>query len=471
MTVESSHCGTGILAAGRSGQIPLGIPAAPLHSKQLLRMRLYAGMVLLDGVAIAAAFAVANLIRFGDMAAKNGIGLLALLLPIYLAIAVTNGAYGLQALKEPRHGIRKALLALLVAAATLIGCFFYLKVSGAFSRQVFAVGVILSAVLITYGRRLYIAAVALLTDGRLSNEVLLIDGAPVRPSTGELVLIADGGHSAGSDPIALDRIGTFLRHVDRVIVAARADRRASWVAALKGVGIDVEVLAPELDLLGVADLRRYDGHSTLLVGSKPLGIAASVQKRALDVAVSSAGLLVLAPLLVAIAAAVKLDGGGPIFFRQPRVGEGNRIFRIFKFRTMRSERQDPNGDRSAGRDDDRITRVGGILRRTSLDELPQLINVLLGDMSVVGPRPHALGSKAEEALFWEIDGRYWERHGIRPGITGLAQVRGFRGATETRADVRNRLQSDLEYLVGWSIWRDLAIMLRTVRVLAHPNAF
>jgi lipopolysaccharide/colanic/teichoic acid biosynthesis glycosyltransferase len=106
-----------------------------------------------------------------------------------------------------------------------------------------------------------------------------------------------------------------------------------------------------------------------------------------------------------------------------------------------------------------------------VDELPQLINVLLGSMSIVGPRPHALGSLAGDQLFWHVDERYWQRHALKPGITGLAQVRGHRGATHTREHLTSRLQADLEYMTGWSLWRDISIVLRTAKVLVHPDAY
>ena len=130
-----------------------------------------------------------------------------------------------------------------------------------------------------------------------------------------------------------------------------------------------------------------------------------------------------------------------------------------------------SGARSTGRHDDRVTRVGRFIRAHSLDELPQLFNVLRGEMSIVGPRPHALGSRAEDKLFWDIDTSYWHRHAVKPGLTGLAQVRGYRGATETVSDLSNRLQADLEYLSGWSLWRDIAIIFATFRVLIHRNAY
>ncbi|NCU10859.1 MAG: sugar transferase, partial [Sphingomonadaceae bacterium] len=130
-----------------------------------------------------------------------------------------------------------------------------------------------------------------------------------------------------------------------------------------------------------------------------------------------------------------------------------------------------DGKVSASREDNRITRIGRLIRRTSIDELPQIFNVLKGDMSIVGPRPHALGSQAGQKLFWEVDDRYWTRHALKPGLTGLAQVRGFRGATDREADLANRLDSDLEYLGSWSLWHDMRIVLETLRVLVHARAF
>ncbi len=156
---------------------------------------------------------------------------------------------------------------------------------------------------------------------------------------------------------------------------------------------------------------------------------------------------------------------------QRRLGRGNRFFNMYKFRSMRKAEADRDGNRSTGREDDRVTRVGRIIRRTSIDELPQLVNVLLGDMSLVGPRPHAIGSQAGNKLFWEVDERYWQRHSLKPGMSGLAQIRGLRGATEHESDLASRLQADLEYLEGWTIWRDVRIVLLTLRVLVHREAY
>ncbi|MBL0915539.1 MAG: sugar transferase, partial [Sphingopyxis sp.] len=187
--------------------------------------------------------------------------------------------------------------------------------------------------------------------------------------------------------------------------------------------------------------------------------------------VAGLALVILSPILLIVAVAIKLESPGPVIFRQMRVGQGNRQFRIFKFRSMRVENSDAEGRQSTGRVDDRITRVGQIIRRTSIDELPQLLNVIRGEMSMVGPRPHALGSTAGDALFWHASQKYWLRHALKPGITGLAQIRGFRGATEHVDDLARRVRCDLEYLSNWSLWFDVMIMLKTVRVVMHKNAY
>lgn len=209
----------------------------------------------------------------------------------------------------------------------------------------------------------------------------------------------------------------------------------------------------------------------MVVAEGPLGKFESALKRAFDLMVSIGAITLLAPVMIPVALAIKLTSPGPVLFIQTRIGQGNRLFKMYKFRSMRLDQTDQGGNRSASRDDDRITPIGRVIRMTSIDELPQLLNVLKGEMSIVGPRPHALGSRAEDKLFWEVDGRYWHRHAAKPGLTGLAQIRGFRGATERTSDLTNRLQADLEYLHNWSIWRDLYIILQTVRVLVHRNAY
>ena len=182
--------------------------------------------------------------------------------------------------------------------------------------------------------------------------------------------------------------------------------------------------------------------------------------------------LLISPLLLLIALGIKLDSRGPVFFRQQRRGYNNEIIEVLKFRTMYVESTDHHGDQLTQRNDPRVTRFGGFLRRWSLDELPQFLNVLRGDMSIVGPRPHALQSKAGSVYYQDAVPLYDARHRVKPGITGLAQVRGWRGPTETVTQIRKRVEHDLYYIEHWSLWLDLKIIFLTAfKGLRSENAF
>ncbi|MTI07203.1 sugar transferase [Roseibium denhamense] len=185
-------------------------------------------------------------------------------------------------------------------------------------------------------------------------------------------------------------------------------------------------------------------------------------KRLVDIAGAGFGLVLLAPLLIGIAAAIKLTSPGPVFFRQSRYGLNGMRFTIFKFRTMHVDQCDAAGVKQACANDPRITGIGKFLRRSNFDELPQLLNVLKGDMSLVGPRPHVPGMYAAGVPYEEFDKRYMERHQVRPGITGLAQVNGFRGETRDEHAARMRLEHDLDYIEKQSVQLDLKIIASTI---------
>ncbi|CUW90700.1 sugar transferase [Rhizobium pusense] len=185
-------------------------------------------------------------------------------------------------------------------------------------------------------------------------------------------------------------------------------------------------------------------------------------KRTMDIAGASIALVALAPVLLTVAALVKLDSRGPVLFSQVRWGMNGRKIRVYKFRSMRTDMCDATGVAQTVKDDPRITRIGAILRRTNIDELPQLINVLKGDMSLVGPRCHAIGMLAAGRLYEELVPHYHLRHRMRPGITGLAQMRGLRGPTDRSDKARARIVSDLYYVENFSVWLDVRIMVGTV---------
>jgi polysaccharide biosynthesis protein PslA len=195
-------------------------------------------------------------------------------------------------------------------------------------------------------------------------------------------------------------------------------------------------------------------------------------KRLVDIAFALSALVVIAVPALFIMLAIRLESRGPVLFRQQRIGLRGWQFTALKLRTMFVQHDGIGTLRQATRDDPRVTRVGRWLRRFSIDELPQLINILRGDMSVVGPRPHAPGTKAGGHLFEEVTQCYGTRHCVKPGLTGLAQVRGWRGETDTEEKLLHRIDCDFEYIAHWSLGLDLAIIWRTARsVWRTGNAY
>jgi polysaccharide biosynthesis protein PslA len=185
-------------------------------------------------------------------------------------------------------------------------------------------------------------------------------------------------------------------------------------------------------------------------------------KRAQDVVIGSIGLVCAAPILALIAVAIRLDSPGPVFFRQRRHGFNNEEIVVWKFRTMRHEAADARAERQVTANDDRVTRVGRILRSTSLDEVPQLFNVIAGEMSLVGPRPHAIGMKTGEVESAQLVAEYAHRHRIKPGMTGWAAIHGSRGPLHEPHEVTQRVAYDVEYIERQSFWLDLTIMAKTI---------
>ena len=215
-------------------------------------------------------------------------------------------------------------------------------------------------------------------------------------------------------------------------------------------------------------VREIAGIPVLTLSETPLTGTHLLAKTIEDFVLALLILILISPVLLIVAIAVKLDSPGPIFFRQNRAGWNGKIFRIWKFRSMYVHQPEQGKLKQATKDDPRITRVGAFIRKTSLDELPQVFNVLTGDMSLVGPRPHAIQHDEE---YSRRIADYFARHNIKPGITGLAQVRGLRGETSEIHLMAQRIESDIEYINNWSVWLDLSILMRTLGALSGKNAY
>jgi Undecaprenyl-phosphate glucose phosphotransferase len=240
------------------------------------------------------------------------------------------------------------------------------------------------------------------------------------------------------------------------------------------------VLPVDIRLSAHSNQLRFRPRSYSFIGSvpmldlldKPINDWDSVAKRAFDIVFSLIGLVVFSPVMLATAIAIKLDSKGPVIFRQKRHGFNNEIIEVYKFRSMYVDHADAAARKLVTKDDPRVTRVGRIIRKTSIDELPQFFNALKGNLSLVGPRPHAPHAKARNGLYHEVVDGYFARHRVKPGVTGWAQINGWRGETDTDEKIKHRTEFDLYYIENWSLWFDLKILLLTpVRLLNTENAY
>jgi Undecaprenyl-phosphate glucose phosphotransferase len=256
-----------------------------------------------------------------------------------------------------------------------------------------------------------------------------------------------------------------LHRIDAIVIAlppTETQQIKEIIAKVRSCLADVFIVSDLCRLyLGATSPDQQDV-SLLPVSERPLRDWHLIQKAVFDRVVAAILLVLLMPLLSVVAAMIRIEGPGPILFRQMRMGLNNNLFRIYKFRTMHTHMTDRLSFRQTSRSDPRVTKVGRVIRRLSIDELPQLLNVLLGDMSLVGPRPHAPGTRLGDRKVDLIVATYAQRHRVKPGITGLAQVSGYRGEMTTEEQVIERIRYDLAYIENWSIWLDIKIMFWTV---------
>jgi putative colanic acid biosynthesis UDP-glucose lipid carrier transferase len=293
---------------------------------------------------------------------------------------------------------------------------------------------------------------------RVVGQILVGEGQPSVPLVGRLY-----PNAVSQTPVSYP-----IQGIDRIIILRDGlddAQLGSITKQLEALHLPVHVL---MDLPGVSGASGALDNVGWVLRERPMTPTAMIAKRALDLLVCCLALLFLAPLMLLVGLLVRLDSPGPALFRQTRLGRSNQPFTVYKFRTMRVDAHATDGSVQAVRGDVRVTRVGAFLRKTSIDELPQLLNVLNGTMSLVGPRPHPTELNKK---FMPLIDSYAARHRIAPGITGWAQVNGFRGETRTVEQMQRRVELDLEYIRDRSVAFDLWILLRTVvSVFAHRNA-
>ncbi len=446
-------------------------PAAGFHAREK-RAALYALSIVLDCIALVVGYLIAQQIRGAEWLDAGGTSIIVIALPIFLMLSIAREVQSVEALESRTVGVRRALAALVGAAFAIIAISFVLKFEE-ISRLGFATTFAAAGIMILANKLIIDFIFHRWMEGSATANLLLLDGLSARPAPHmDVVDLEEIDLRLNLDsPAVMDALSRIIAPYDRVVVACQFEERALWATYLKGHDVGGEILLDRDILQGAVAIAQHGDLDTLVLSRGPLNLANRFQKRSLDLILGLVALFFLAPLMALTAIAIKLESPGPVLFRQVRVGQGNRQFMMYKFRSMRVDATDSDGKQSTQRADPRITRVGNFIRRTSIDELPQLFNVLRGSMSIVGPRPHALGSLAGDSLFWETSAHYWVRHALKPGITGLAQIRGYRGATATVDDLNKRVRADLEYVSNWSMANDFLIILRTFRVMVHKNAF
>ncbi len=429
--------------------------------------------------------------EFASLDGALGIGLISAAL--FVLSARMGGLYRLQALLAPVPNLTRIAVMLTVSQLAVMCILFLLKIGAEYSRGAMIVFAALAFSLAPTGRLLVGAAArsGVRRGAVRGRRVVTVGDAVELESLGEfdflqfgndeIARIALRGGSGANDGRLSER---DRARIAQAIEASRQlqalefalimpwsrDKEVSEVCSLLRVSPLPVRLYPDEKIRGILRRQKKRGlghHFSVTIQREPLSRNERALKRALDVVVAVAALLALAPIFPLILMAIKLDSPGPVIFRQRRCGFDNREFVMFKFRTM-TVLEDSGPIVQAKRADDRVTRVGKILRRTSIDELPQLLNVIRGDMSLVGPRPHAIAHDDEYKA--RID-NYALRHHVKPGLTGAAQVEGLRGETRRLSQMEQRVERDLWYINNWSLTLDLKIMVMTCVALLRFDAY
>ena len=423
--------------------------------------------------------------------------------PIFTALAASalfhqSGLYSIQSLTGAFKCLPRVLLAWTAAVGGLVACVFFLKIGPEFSRGWLLLWHVAGcAALIVARASVASSARRALKDGRLVRRAVIYGGGAISER-----LLRDLNADPASDiricGVFDDRGGTrmtrsiagfpCLGNSSDLLQFSREQKVDLLIMALpmmaelrlKVLLAKLCVLPLDIRLVGRASEVRLRPRAYSYIGSvpfldlhdKPIAGWSNVAKSVFDKTIATLAVIALSPLMAAVAIAIKLDSKGPVLFRQKRYGFNNELIEVFKFRSMYTGDSDATANRLVTKSDPRVTKIGRILRKSSLDELPQLFNVLAGTLSLVGPRPHAVQAKAADALYPDVVDGYFGRHKVKPGITGWAQINGWRGETDTEEKILKRVEFDMDYIENWSLAFDLYILARTpLALLNTKNAY
>jgi polysaccharide biosynthesis protein PslA len=469
---------------------------SPLENTVPMRLRSAVPLAALGGAAMAVDLAAACLISWIGLAATGGARWSApfsavlpfLLLPAFAVWGLkVSEAYGAPFGRRVLDQLARVALGAGAALAGLTGA------------VMLATSVTAVAPLLTTAAALWLTLIALhahgaalarglVRAGRLSENVIIVGATDnarrliiENAATRELNIVGVFDDRLSRTPIDLASVPVLgrlddllnwehLPEIDRIIVTVSPEARVRVKSLIERLRILPQRVVILLDYDGLGpdakSLAQIAHSAAAYVSGAPRDLRRAVVKRLTDIGFAIGLALVFSPVLLATALAIRLDSPGPIFFRQRRHGFNNQVIRVWKFRSMRDDKAaETCMQAQTTANDPRVTRVGCFIRSTSLDELPQLLNVLKGEMSIVGPRPHAIGMTAEATLVHEVVGDYAHRHRVKPGITGWAQINGSRGPVHAKAEVRERIRLDLEYVNRSGFWLDLYIMLMTAPCL------
>ena len=406
--------------------------------------------------------------------------------------------YQVQALFRPWANFGRILLVWSGTFALLAIAGFFLKVSADFSRfwfgtwfvtgfvLIFALRLALSGMIRRWARNGMMERRAVIVGGGKAAESLIRSVEQQPYNDIRICGIFDDRDDRRSPPMVAGypKLGNVteliefarIARIDMLIVSLPLTAESRVLSLLKKLW----VLPVDIRLSAHSNQLRFRPRSYSFIGSvpmldifdKPINDWDSVAKRAFDIVFSLLGIVVFSPIMLVTAIAIKLDSKGPVIFRQKRHGFNNEIIDVYKFRSMFTDQSDPTARKAVTKKDPRVTRVGRFIRKTSIDELPQFFNALLGSLSLVGPRPHAISAQSHNKLYHEVVDGYFARHRVKPGVTGWAQINGWRGEIDNDEKIKMRTEYDLYYIENWSLWFDLKILFLTpIRLLNTENAY